>query len=53
MPLTEDDAEVGGVPGEEHLEFWSVWGEIVGQRRGGWQTFMLHLGPWEGMSMPP
>lgn len=52
VPLSEDDAEVLGVPGEEHLETVSA-GEWVGIR---WKlAFMLHMSfmppsPW---SMPP
>lgn len=54
MPLAEYDAEVGRVPGEEHLYRAMasvVWmrGRGEGERGGGrMHTFMLHM-----FSMPP
>lgn len=55
MPPLEDDAEVGGIPGEEHLQGGEVRFERLlscSTRGSNAPTFMLHMGPapW---SMPP
>ncbi len=58
MPLAEDDAEVLGVPGEEHLDEdeQRQLSEAIGQlrnRKGGIRTFMLHMGPGAAPPWPP
>lgn len=60
VPLLEDDAEVGRVPGEEHL--FVGWSPplsnllvllICDLGCNGSLTLMLHLSPCDGMSWPP
>lgn len=52
MPPAEDDAEVLGIPGEEHL--WS--GQRVNSEKmdtGSYLTLILHLSGTDSMSMGP
>lgn len=48
VPTAEDNAEIFGIPGEQHLPYL-VSKEGLRMRMEPELTFMLHLGPW---SMP-
>lgn len=50
MPPAEYDAEIGSVPGKQHLSLVKWLSSAAGAERGAERTFMLHMGS-EGISM--
>lgn len=50
MPSAKDDAEIGGIPREEHLKLTCQQGLAkLDKRAKRLRAFMLHMGPLAGM----